>query len=163
MRPVTRWRVSIGLPLLSAILLLALNGTLSAKPDIIDIERSVICTCGCANMVLNTCMCAHADSMRMEIRSMIDEGKERDEILQVLVSEYGERVLASPSREGFNLTAYFMPFLVIMIGGVLLVVILRRWTHGTSEGDGGFNEVTGVADDDPYRQRLEKELRDFDD
>jgi cytochrome c-type biogenesis protein CcmH len=134
---------------------------LSAGPevDISAVEDAVICTCGCANMVLSTCLCGHADEMREEIRGLFESGMGEEEVLQALIDRYGERVLATPKQEGFNLTAYTMPFLAILLGGGLVLALINRWKKNVGGGGGERPEEEDLADDDPYRKRLEQELR----
>ena len=45
-----------------------------------EIGANLMCQCGCT-MVLSSCDCGTAEQMRGEIRSMIDQGKTKDDIL----------------------------------------------------------------------------------
>jgi len=150
-------------PILIWLSLTTLPVLLNAEADMAAIEGAVICTCGCPNMVLNTCMCDHAESMRQEIRALIDEGNSEEEVIQVLVQRYGERVLAEPSKEGFNLTAYFTPFMALLFGGWLLVVLIKRWKRNSGVEIGDQPGGQELASDDPYRQKLREELDAFKD
>jgi cytochrome c-type biogenesis protein CcmH len=134
---------------------------LHADVDISAVEDAVICTCGCANMVLSTCLCGHAAEMRTEIRALYESGKNDDEVLEILISRYGERILATPKQEGFNLTAYTLPFLAILMGGGLLISLINRWKKNAGEGKGEEGQTGEVAEDDPYRRRLEEELKSY--
>jgi cytochrome c-type biogenesis protein CcmH len=70
-----------------------------------------------------------AKEMRNLVREQVAQGKTRDEILAYFVSRYGEFVLLAPTKRGFNLLVWGLPFLAILTaaGGVYLVA--RRWTR----------------------------------
>jgi cytochrome c-type biogenesis protein CcmH len=137
---------------------------LYSEADVERIEESLVCMCEtCPRLVLKTCMCGYAENMKREVRSLVDEGKTEDEVIQVFVDRYGERVLALPVQEGFNLTAYVAPFLAILFGAGIIVTLIRRW-----KGRGGGEtepvpEVQRKVDDDPYRRKLKEELESFKD
>jgi cytochrome c-type biogenesis protein CcmH len=137
---------------------------LYSEADVGRIEESLVCMCEtCPSLVLKTCMCGYAENMKKEVQALVDEGKTEDEVIQVFVDRYGERVLALPVQEGFNLTAYVAPFLAILFGGGIIVTLIRRW-----KGRGGGEpepvpEVQREVDDDPYRRKLKEELESFKD
>lgn len=132
-----------------------------SESDMQEIEDSVMCMCGCANMVLSSCRCDFSTRMRAEIRDIMADGKDREEVIQVLVQRYGEVVLATPKQEGFNLAAYFMPFVALLAGAIFLIVVIRRWKGDSQDVDLARKEKVGLSDDDPYREQLERELKAF--
>ncbi len=132
-----------------------------SEADLQEIEDSVMCMCGCANMVLSSCRCDFSTRMRAEIRDIMADGKDREEVIQVLVDRYGEVVLATPKQEGFNLTAYFMPLVAIFAGALFLIIVIRRWKGESHDAGLGRKERIGLSDDDPYREQLERELKAF--
>jgi cytochrome c-type biogenesis protein CcmH len=98
-----------------------------------------------------------AYDMRAQIRNALAQGKSEEEILQAYVSQYGERILAKPSKQGFNLLAWILPFAALVIGGVVLWRFLQR--HAESAPTPA---ATTPVPDDPYAQRMEQELKEFD-
>jgi cytochrome c-type biogenesis protein CcmH len=68
-----------------------------------------------------------AERMRVEIRSMLAEGRTEEQILDFYVARHGEQILALPRRRGFNLLAYALPLLVFAGGSALLLLMIRRW------------------------------------
>jgi cytochrome c-type biogenesis protein CcmH len=72
-----------------------------------------------------------ADDMRRKVRQMIAEGRSDDEIRAYFIDRYGTWVLLTPPRRGFNLAAYALPAIVVLIGAVGLVVAARRWKRVT--------------------------------
>ncbi|HVA00444.1 MAG TPA: cytochrome c-type biogenesis protein CcmH [Terriglobia bacterium] len=94
-----------------------------------DIGYKVYCMCGCVT-ALNHCPhenCPVKSDMHKIIRTDLAEGKAEPAILQDLVARYGEKVLASPSPHGFNLTAWFLPGIGLIIGLFLAITVVRRW------------------------------------
>ena len=63
----------------------------------IDLERELICQCGCGK-VLESCQCGTAGEMRISIGEMIDGGETEQQILTHFVAQYGEEVLAIPTN-----------------------------------------------------------------
>jgi len=67
-----------------------------------------------------------AYDMRAQIRDALAQGKSEEEILQAYVAQYGERILAKPTKQGFNLLAWILPFAALLIGGLILWRFLHR-------------------------------------
>ena len=55
-----------------------------------------------------------AQAMMKKIRTMTNEGRERQEILDYFVSRYGEWVLLKPKQEGLNWIIWIVPPLVLL-------------------------------------------------
>jgi cytochrome c-type biogenesis protein CcmH len=88
-----------------------------------------MCMCGCV-ATLNHCPhhnCAMREEEQAVIQKAIAEGKGETAILQELTLRYGVQVLASPPAKGFNLAAWILPGLGLIVGFVLVVVVVRRW------------------------------------
>jgi cytochrome c-type biogenesis protein CcmH/NrfF len=101
----------------------------ASKPTVKEIGDAVICQCGC-NQTVNECnhlQCATRAEMYAMARKEIAEGKDETQILQDFVHRYGVKVLASPPAQGFNLTAWVLPGIGLLIGLTLVIGIVRRW------------------------------------
>jgi len=57
-----------------------------------------------------------AQAMMKKIRTMTDEGRDRQEILDYFVSRYGEWVLLKPKQEGLNWIIWLVPPIVLLLG-----------------------------------------------
>ena len=76
------------------------------------VSDKLICQCGC-NYGLTVCphlQCPSAPVLRAKIREGLAAGKSEPQILEAMVAEFGPAILAAPPAEGFNLTAWVMPF-----------------------------------------------------
>jgi cytochrome c-type biogenesis protein CcmH/NrfF len=110
--------------------------------------------CGTA---LNVSTSTVADQERAFIRRQIAMGKDKQEIKDALVEEFGPGVLADPPQSGFDLTAYLVPILLVLaaVGG--LAVAARRWRRRGAPAPAAGPELD--ADD---QRRLDAELAAFD-
>jgi cytochrome c-type biogenesis protein CcmH len=97
--------------------------------------------------------------MRDLVLKKLRRGETKEEILQYFESRYGERIMAKPNKKGFNLILWFFPFVFVALAAIRIYFLIRRWSTRV--------QVTPVAhfNEDQlseYKERLEKELRQFD-
>ena len=139
-----------------AIMLMLAPSFAFAETNVSEVENNLMCTCGCS-MVLYSCECGTASKMRNKIQSMINQGKDKDQIVASFVDLYGEKILSAPTKTGFNLTAWVTPFLVIGIVGVFLFKSMKRW-----KGKGPLPDAIESKElHDKYGEKLKNELDDF--
>lgn len=125
-----------------------------------DVASELICPCGCGKM-LNVCEMESARQMRVLIEEMIDEGQDKDQIINYFVNQYGEKVLAAPSKKGFNLTAWVAPFIVIGLGAGIIWLAIAKWAvRGKIEEPKRKNTGQGQPEK-KYTDKLKKELEKF--
>ncbi len=103
-------------------------------PGIQAIEKRLRCSCGCG-LDIYTCRttdfnCTYSPALHKEVLRLAGQGKSAQQIIDEFVAQYGEAVLMSPPKQGFNLAGYFVPSIVIAVAAGLLVIVLRRWTAG---------------------------------
>ncbi len=126
-----------------------------------DMESELMCQCGCS-MLLDPCQCGTADQMRALIGEMIDEGQSKKEILDYFVAQYGEKILSVPTKKGFNLTVWILPFAAIVGGGATLYFVLKSWVlKGKPPGGEATAHLYPEEDSDEYRRRFEQEFEQF--
>ena len=65
--------------------------------------------------------------MHRDIIALVEGGYGAQEIIDAFVDSYGEKVLMAPTKSGFNLVGWTMPFGALLVGGGMLAVLLRRW------------------------------------
>jgi cytochrome c-type biogenesis protein CcmH/NrfF len=98
------------------------------RPTARSVGDKVMCLCGCV-AILNQCPhhgCSTHEEVQGLIQKLIDEGKSEPEIYQALVARYGTKILAAPPAKGFNLAAWVLPGLGLILGLFIVVVIARR-------------------------------------
>lgn len=69
-----------------------------------------------------------AYKMKREIRAMLGAGLSEREILDHYVEVHGPQILSAPEARGFGLTAYLVPFVLLVGGVVLMFLAVRRWS-----------------------------------
>ncbi len=72
--------------------------------------------------------------MKDVVRQQLREGKSPEEVKAYFVSKYGEWILLEPKASGMNLLVYIAPLLLLLGGGVVIFVAVKRWS--TASGDG---------------------------
>ena len=72
-------------------------------------------------------------NMKSKIRELIEAGKTDDEVLDFFVERYGEWILRSPTKSGFNLLLWLMPAVLILVAFILVVKNLRKKNRGVTE------------------------------
>ena len=130
------------------------------KTTLPDVEDEVMCPiCGTA---LNLSGAPQADRERAFIRRQIAAGKTKDEIKDELVAQYGTQVLAEPPKSGFDLTAWLVPGIAILIAAIAIAFGLRRWRRAgrTLEEEAATNGDEPL--DSEERERLDSDLARYD-
>jgi cytochrome c-type biogenesis protein CcmH len=94
-----------------------------------DLGHRMMCVCGCNQILLecNHVGCSYSDRMRAELVAAVDRGDNDDMTLQGFVQKYGTTVMAAPTKAGFNRVAWIMPYLVLVLGLVMVTLIVRAW------------------------------------
>lgn len=148
-----------GVPGMLAVTFLVAVGVAHAL-TVREVATEFICQCGCGLTLAN---CAHGecgprDQMTTAIASMIASGKSKPEIIAAFVAQYGEQVLAAPTKRGFNLVAWVTPFASIAIGAALLGLLAWSWAaHRNPLKPAEERAIPTLSPQE--RERLEEELR----
>lgn len=80
----------------------------------------------CQNNSIKDSNVALASDLRREIRRLIDEGKTDAEVADFLVARYGEFALYRPRTTGKTLVLWIAPFLLVLVGGFVLIRVLKH-------------------------------------
>lgn len=99
-----------------------------------------------------------AIQMRDIVRERLLEGESADEIRAYFVSRYGDYIVFKPRFRGVNLLLWGGPFILLIVGGVVLMRNLRKWTKPQPEASVVPTESLDPIDE-KQRDRLERELR----
>ncbi len=122
-----------------------------------EIEEALTCQCGCGLTVhsCNHLQCGSGIPLKNEVLTLVNRGLSRDEILVQFRTRYGEKILSSPTTEGFNLAAWILPFFVVAFGAALVLNVVRRWTVVKSPAEAAAPKILISAED---RERVRAEL-----
>lgn len=101
--------------------------------DMLDVAKELHPP-GCTDsMTADYCTLSTGYELRQEIWSLLEEGMNKKQVMDFLVQKYGERILAAPSPEGFNLIAWVLPGVVIAIGAILILFLIKKWKKSQIE------------------------------
>jgi cytochrome c-type biogenesis protein CcmH len=129
------------------------------KTSVSDLEDEVMCpACGTSLGLAREAPQAKRESAF--IARLVERCHSKDEIKAALVAEFGDGVLALPSREGFNLSAYLAPLLGMLLAAAGIGLALVRWRRAAAkapERGAAIGSVGGLDAHDAVR--LDAELR----
>jgi cytochrome c-type biogenesis protein CcmH len=140
---------------LLAVLVFAAPAAAADPPTLADLEDEVICpTCQTTLELSNSPI---ATQMRAFIRERIAAGDSKEEIKAELVDEFGEGVLAAPTKSGFNLIAWALPLAGLLAAIVAVTYAARRYVRARPEP-----ASAGPPLDPELERRVDDELERFD-
>ena len=148
--------------LLSLFLLLLLAAPVLAQEGdpADDLEKELWCPI-CQGIRLDVCDQKVCEQMREMIDTELAAGKSSAEIKAEFIDLYGPVVLGEPPRQGFNLTAWIVPMLLLVggLGGVIWLT--RRWTRKPAPAQAtAATRPTPPQHDEYLSARVERELCD---
>ena len=125
------------------------TGFAQAQPDSValeakvrDISSRLRCPV-CLNLSIADSPSELARDMVGEVRERLKRGESEEQIRAFFESRYGEWVHMEPTARGFNLLVWLLPVVVVLGGGALVLLSVRRWirnTPGAAAASGGVNE-----------------------
>ena len=133
------------------------------KVTVDEVAEGLTCECGCGLTIANCNHpnCSFSVPAKDEIEAMINRGLGRAAIIASFRTKYGEKILSAPTTQGFNLLAWITPFVMLLGGGGLIVLMLGRWrARDTSTPTPTVVAATPSAADAELRRQLERDLRD---
>ena len=152
-------KISLTGLVLVGLLLLNISPALASAQS--DIENSLICpACFAEAMSVAACQDSTAQQIKEEIRQKLASGQTKEQIIKTYVDQYGEKILTNPPKKGFNLMAWVIPFMGIMMGGALIYLALGRWVKVPRTKKGRGKTKSGVLDD-YYNARVEEEFKKY--
>jgi cytochrome c-type biogenesis protein CcmH len=143
---------------LVAVAALALAASAAASeshPTLAELETEVVCpTC---HTTLDQSSSPVADRIRAFIRARIAAGDSKSEIKDALVREFGDAILASPPKKGFDLVAWVLPPAGLIVGAAVLALLAVRWSRRREAG-----EMPPEPPGPDVDRRIDDELARFD-
>ena len=132
-----------------------------------EVAADLVCLCGdCNRQSLATCICSDfAVPERERIGQLLQSGKSGEQIVSQYIAEFGVHILAAPPVQGYSLIAWIGPFVGLVVGFFAVRTVLKRWRWQTPRAaepsaTAATAQSGGVEAD--YRQRLKRELEEFD-
>lgn len=110
----------------------------------------------CPGQTLANCGSGAADVLRGKIRERLAAGESAESIMDSLVEEFGEDILAEPPKTGFASLVWLGPIFLLLAGSLVVAAYLRKNTARAGVTGG----AAGATDDPTLRARVEEELKD---
>jgi len=135
-------------------LILTLLGSIYADENaklILDIEKSLMASC------FHGTVYEHGNKeMEEQIASFVNAGRSKDYIMNFFTNKYGERILAMPEAEGFNVLAWLAPVIIFVLGGIVMYAYFKNSPQSILETPIPNKKNVKFSDE------IEAELKDLD-
>lgn len=143
--------------LLALVLVAGLAQSATAAAVLADLENALMCKCEdkCGKVLIN-CTCSTSDKTRAKFTKLLDSGLTVKQIIDMQVEKHGETILSSPTKSGFNLTAWAMPFVALLAGGFGVSKVIEAWKKKGAPED----EVAEDKDDSSLSAKNSSRIQD---
>ncbi len=122
------------------------NPTLEARARALSAQlRCMVCQ----NQSIDDSNADLAKDLRLLVRERLKDGDTDEQVLDYLVSRYGEFVLLKPRLSEHTILLWGMPVFLVLVGGAILLFQLRKRPKSTS--------VAGLSDEE--QQKLDAILK----
>jgi cytochrome c-type biogenesis protein CcmH len=102
------------------------------RPTLADLEGEIMCPV--CDTTLDQSSSPAARQIEAVISARIAAGDSKQEIKDLLVAQYGTKILAAPPKRGFNLLAWLLPIFLLLGGAIVLGLLAWRWSHTREPG-----------------------------
>ena len=94
-----------------------------------ELGHKMMCACGCGQILIecNHLGCPDSGPMLDELRAALASGAGDNAILAAFEDKYGPTILAAPMFTKFNMLAWIVPPVLLLLGIAGTVVLVRRW------------------------------------
>jgi cytochrome c-type biogenesis protein CcmH/NrfF len=91
-----------------------------------QVERGLMCFCGCTDLTVKVCNCGTAARIKEDVAGRLSSGATVEQVIAAYVAQYGEQIRSAPDKKGFNLLAWTIPFAAIAVAGLFILAFVRR-------------------------------------
>lgn len=112
----------------------------------------------CESTPLDVCPTQACKDWREVIRTKLEEGQSKEEIMAYFAELYGNQVLAEPPQKGFSLVVWLLPAFAVLFGGFFFARYLNRLKRNEAVETQADSQQPTKEDD--YLARIEKELQE---
>lgn len=119
------------------------------------ISHQLMCVCGCHELLANCNhdTCPDSPVELAELKADLAKGMTDHEVFAAFQNEYGPTVLAAPMLTRFNMVAWIVPPLLLLLGIFGVMGLVRKWRLRTAD----VPVEADVEDFDDLRSRIRKE------
>ena len=132
----------------------------SLESNLDQLMTSVYCHCGCVRETIKHCVCGVAQQIEVDFRNRLIGGETVEKIRTDYLARWGTQFSALMPAKGFNIVAYAMPAVIIVLIGVIVFLVLRSKRRTTLAKSAVSTEPQESASTDQYEQ-IEEELERY--
>jgi cytochrome c-type biogenesis protein CcmH len=132
----------------------------ASRPSLAQMQNYFMCTV--CKEPLAVAQSPEASAERAEITRLINQGDDKQQIINAMVAQYSVAVLALPPAHGFNLTVYVLPPAVVVLGAALLLFTIPRWKRAQQRRAAAAAAKPKPEIEPAEARRLEQDLARFD-
>jgi cytochrome c-type biogenesis protein CcmH len=132
---VNRRLISVALPLvlLAGLFLIPAVSAQDVYSDrTMELARQLQCPV-CDGQAVADSQVTLARQMRDVIEQKVQAGETDEQIMAYFTARYGQNVLLDPPKSGFNLTLWWIPPAVLLVGGLVVFLYMREGKSGSSD------------------------------
>ena len=96
--------------------------------ELIEIYKNLRCLI-CQGQSIADSNSDFASTIKLVVQDQVKEGKTKEEIYNFLISKYGEWITYKPILSKNNFLLWFLPYLVFLLGGLIIFFIIRKNKH----------------------------------
>lgn len=141
-------------PAIAAVMMISMGASTDAS-RVSNLSQQLMCVCGC-NEILGNCnheSCPDSPVMLAELRKDVAKGMSDQAVFKAFQAEYGATVLAAPMLTRFNVVAWVMPPLLLVLGIFGVMALVRKWRLRSAP----VPAPASVQHFDQLRDRIRKE------
>ena len=132
----------------------------SLESNLDQLITSVYCHCGCVRETIKNCVCGNAQQIEMDFRNRLIAGRTVQQIRADYLARRGTQYSALMPAKGFNIVAYAMPAVIIVLLGIIVFLVLRSKRSAALTKSPVSTESQQSASADQYEQ-IEEELKRY--
>lgn len=142
-------------PALVVLLVASMGAVTSNSARVNNLSQQMMCVCGCNELLANCnhVTCPDSPVMMAQIRADVAKGMTNHQIFEAFEAQYGATVLAAPMLTRFNVVAWVMPPLILIVGLFGVGVLVRKWRLRSAS----IPPPAEVEHFDQLRDRIRKE------
>ncbi|MDB9784064.1 cytochrome c-type biogenesis protein CcmH [Pelagibacteraceae bacterium] len=102
-----------------------LFGEVNEEKKLIEIYKNLRCLV-CQGQSIADSNSDFSQTIKFVVKDQMNQGMNEDEIYSFLIDKYGEWIVYKPRFNVENFLLWFLPYFVLLIGGVIFFVILKK-------------------------------------
>ncbi len=130
------------------------------KTTLGDVEDEVMCPV-CGTPLGLATEAPQAIRERELIQRLVDDCRSKEQIKTRLAAEFGDEVLALPEPEGFDLAAYVIPGLAVLLGGGAVAVAALQYRRARRDDPAAPEGGSPTTSGESSSERLQRDLDDY--